>query len=245
MQADDGNHIVRLVTLPVGSVQTLAGRVGVTGFADGSGTNAAFTNPRGIAVDAAWTFALVADQENHIIRRLSLPSGAVTTLVGLARNQGSTTGIGSIARFQRPCAVAMDAAGTFAIVGEFENNLIRRIDISSSTVTTIAGVPLAQGSSDGQGTAVRFFGIIGVAVDGAGTFALVVRAGPTSSQPRTLPLQLESFPSLVCLQADQLNRRVRHIALSTGTVTTLAGSSAGTTDGVVRATLLSRSYKRE
>ena len=57
-----------------------------------------------------------ADTVNHLIRRISLPSGVVSTLAGQALSIGSTNGVATNARFSRPYGIALDAAGTFAVV---------------------------------------------------------------------------------------------------------------------------------
>ena len=58
---------------------------------------------------------------NHLLRRIDIASGTVTTLAGLAGSSGSTDGVGTNARFNGPYHIAMDA-GTFAIaVGLFES----------------------------------------------------------------------------------------------------------------------------
>jgi hypothetical protein len=59
---------------------------------------------------------LQTDQYNHLIRRIDLSSGAVTTLAGVAGTIGSTNGVGLAAYFNNPCGVAINAAGTAAIV---------------------------------------------------------------------------------------------------------------------------------
>lgn len=56
------------------------------------------------------------DESNNVIRRISLPTGAVTTLVGFAGTPGSADGVGSAARFFQPTGVAVDPTGTFALV---------------------------------------------------------------------------------------------------------------------------------
>src|SRR3989304_2870830 len=50
--ADTYNHTVRKIT-PAGEVTTLAGTAGVTGSADGTGTDAQFNYLQGVAVDSA------------------------------------------------------------------------------------------------------------------------------------------------------------------------------------------------
>ena len=52
----------------------------------------------------------VADAFNHAIRKVT-PTGAVTTLAGLAGSFGSADGIGNAARFTVPKGVAVDSAG--------------------------------------------------------------------------------------------------------------------------------------
>ena len=59
MQADLNNHLIRLLVLSSGVVSTLAGRAGSIGSTNGIGTNAMFNYPRGIALDAAGTVAVV------------------------------------------------------------------------------------------------------------------------------------------------------------------------------------------
>ena len=56
------------------------------------------------------------DHNNHLIRFLLLSSGVVSTLAGQAGSTGSTNGIGTNVRFRNPWGIALDAAGTFAVV---------------------------------------------------------------------------------------------------------------------------------
>ena len=78
--ADSGNHRIRKASILDGVVTTLAG--GSPGYADGNSTAAKFGSPRGLAIDPAkGSYVLVADQ-NHRIRKASIPDGVVTTLAG-------------------------------------------------------------------------------------------------------------------------------------------------------------------
>jgi DNA-binding beta-propeller fold protein YncE len=77
--ADTDNHTIRKIT-PAGAVTTLAGLVGAVGNTDGPGDNARFSEPRGIAVDAAGN-VFVADTGNAAIRQIS-PARVVTTVAG-------------------------------------------------------------------------------------------------------------------------------------------------------------------
>ena len=106
--ADASNQTIRKIT-PAGAVSTLAGTAGSAGSADGTGAAARFSNPSGVAVDAAGA-VYVADTNNHTIRKISL-AGAVSTLAGTAGIFGSANGTGAAARFNNPSGVAVDAAG--------------------------------------------------------------------------------------------------------------------------------------
>ncbi len=74
--ADTYNDRIRLIT-PNGQVKTLAGG-GAPGFADGTGADAAFDTPCGLALDATGAL-LIADTGNDAIRKLD-KNGQVTTL---------------------------------------------------------------------------------------------------------------------------------------------------------------------
>ena len=109
---------------PTGVVRTIAGSVyNAGGSTDGSGANASFSTPAGLAVDAAGN-VYVADSGNNKIRKIS-PGGAVITLAGNGL-QGSTDGAGNAALFYNPESVAVDASGSI-YVADCDNNKIRKI----------------------------------------------------------------------------------------------------------------------
>jgi sugar lactone lactonase YvrE len=161
--AEDAGHTIRKIT-PAGTVSTLAGGAGRTGRADGIGSAARFNNPRGVAVDTAGN-VYVADTFNHTIRKIT-SKGRVTTLAGTAGQIGSADGKGSAARFSNPYGVAVDQAGN-VYVADFGNDTIRKVT-AAGEVTTLAGSPGQFGSTDGTGSAARFFQPSSVAVDHAG-----------------------------------------------------------------------------
>jgi sugar lactone lactonase YvrE len=160
--ADSANSTIRKI---VGnSVSTFAGVAGVFNSFDGTGSNAQFYHPEGIATDPAGN-VYVADTWNHTIRKIS-PAGAVTTLAGLVGNFGAADGTNSKARFNRPTGLAVDG-GTNLFVADSLNHTIRKIS-STGTATTIAGLAGVWGSSDGTNNAARFYlpEGIGIAANG-------------------------------------------------------------------------------
>ncbi|MBK9245229.1 MAG: Ig-like domain-containing protein [Burkholderiales bacterium] len=157
------SHTVRRIT-PQGEVSTLAGAAGQSGSTDGTGTQARFNLPYGIAADGLGNL-VVADVFNHTIRKIS-PAGIVSTLAGAAPLSGSQDGAGAQARFQDPEGVATDSMGNVYVADSY-NATIRKIT-PAGLVTTLAGQAGAIGSADGIGAAARFDRPIGIATDSVG-----------------------------------------------------------------------------
>jgi len=132
--ADEGNHTIRKVTAS-GVVTTLAGTAGTSGSADGTGTDARFYVPTGVAVDSAGN-VYVADGNNKTIRKITA-AGVVTTLAGTAGMRGSADGIGAAARFDHPTGVVVDSAGN-VYVADPGNSTIRKVTPTGAT-TMVAG----------------------------------------------------------------------------------------------------------
>ncbi len=86
-----------------------AGNMEEAGSLDGSGSEAKFFYPGGIATDGAGN-VYVADTNNGTVRKIT-PTGVVSTLAGTARVFGYTDGIGAAARFNSPRGIATDSAG--------------------------------------------------------------------------------------------------------------------------------------
>jgi hypothetical protein len=87
--ADTENHTIRQVT-PAGLVKTLAGKAGVYGSANGTGSTAMFSYPWGAAADSAGNVS-VADNMNSTIRQVTAV-GVVTTLAGSPGASGTNDG---------------------------------------------------------------------------------------------------------------------------------------------------------
>lgn len=144
---------------------------------------------------------LQTDSLNDLIRRLDVPSGTVTTIAGTQNSDNFADGVGSAAEFNTPWGISV-TNGEDAIVvrsgppapggrgrppdsltrppprlqADRVNNCIRRIDLVTYAVTTIAGNPLTEGSTDGTGSEALFYAPLGVAVNPTNMFAIVVRS---------------------------------------------------------------------
>ncbi len=234
------------ISLPGGSdlaVSTLAGSPGLSGSTDGTGSAARFNNPwGGVSADDAGN-VYVADQANHIIRKIT-PGGVVTTIAGSAGLTGSANGTGSAARFHYPNSVVVDPAGTELFVVDLVNNTIRRVDLADNSVTTFAGTAGLAGASNGTGAAARFNYPIGIARDSDGNLYVTESNNNTLRKitPGAVVTTLASFfnnpyhpavDSAGNVYVPQPNRHTIIKVTPAGVKSVFAGtdSSSGTADG--------------
>lgn len=155
---DYGNHTIRKIT-STGVVTTLAGLAGDRGSTDGTGSDARFLSPTGVALDREGNVYVVDgnDTPELTIRKIT-PDGVVSTLAALGRRDGS--------HFYRPSGVTVDSAGN-VYVADGRGPKIQKIT-PDGEVSTLAGLAGSSGSDDGTGADARFAFPSGVAVDSAG-----------------------------------------------------------------------------
>lgn len=172
--ADSGNYTVRKIT-PGGTVTTLAGRAGVSGRVDGTGGDARFSRPNGLAIDAAGNLYVGDGGIYRSVRKIT-PTGVVTTLAG-SGNSGDADGVGAAASFNDPSSLAVDVSGN-VYVSDHGNNTIRKI-APNGTTTTFAGKSGVFGESDGTGSEARFHAPGALGIDAAGNLFLSDDSGET------------------------------------------------------------------
>jgi sugar lactone lactonase YvrE len=243
------NGTIRKVVIATGAATVLAGTDGQSGYADGTGADARFTAPWGLAIDGAGNL-FVGDASNNAIRKIVLATGAVTTVAGLGgwRMYGYADGTGVAARFAGPVGIALDGTGNL-YVADGGNNAVRKVDVATRVVTTVAGGPAPIGSTDGTGANARFTRPTGIASDGAGniyvtdwnatvrkvviaTKAVTTFAGAATQQANVDGTLLDArFFSPNALHGDGLGSlyvadatTIRKVALATGAVVSLAGT---------------------
>ena len=240
------------MVISTGVVTTIAGTAGVSGSADGTGAAAQFHYPHSVTTTDGITL-LVSDAYNLAVRKVVLPTGVVTTIAG----GNSVDGTGSSARLNGPAGVTTDGANLY--VAENEGSVIRKVVISTGVVTTIAGTVSAFGSTDGTGAAARFLWPNGITTDGANLYVtdaenytirkivistgavttIAGTAGVTGSDDGVGSAALFNWPAGITTEGDNLfvvdedSHTIRKIFISTGAVTTIAGTAgvSGSADG--------------
>ena len=249
------NHTIRRIDPSNWSVTTFAGTAGQEGTADGTGAAARFNCP--LAMTSTAGALWVADTFNHTLRRIDLATAAVTTTCG-SGTEGWRDGACASAEFASPRGLTTD--GTALFVSDSENHVIRRVDLGSAEVSTIAGAVGATGWVDGDCRTARFLQPRGLATDGISLFvadlgnAAVRRIDIATGNVETLagrpspPFAHEDGPGADArffglwhiltdgtnlFVSDVNNRVVRQITLSSGLVTTIAGNVgvSGSDDG--------------
>ena len=197
--ADAGNNRIRKIVIATGVVTTFAGTGASSPITNATALTSTFNGPAGISLDPAGDM-FVADQGNNLIREISA-SGTVTTLAG-SGSDGSENGIGVLASFNSPNDLVADGSGN-VYVADYLNSLVRKIVVSTQTVTTLAGSGVASWL-DGTGNVAEFNRLASLTIDAAGNLII----------------------------ADLSNYRIR-LVTTAGVVYTIAGTGAGAeTDGI-------------
>ena len=160
--ADTANGTIRKIR-PDGFAGSFAGLAGNFGSSNGTGTNARFFAPQGIAIDTAGNL-YVADTANATVRSISA-AGAVNALAGSVTNFNSFDGTGASAQFYQPEGLAVDP-GHNVYVTDAWNHTIRKIS-PAGVVTTLAGLARYYGAADGTNSQARFNRPAGLALDAA------------------------------------------------------------------------------
>ncbi len=147
-----GTHQLWLLDTNAGTVAPFAG-TGAENIVDGQRMEALLAQPYGLALDGNNLF--FADSETSAIRVAKIGEGGrVVTLTGTGLfDFGDDDGIGKKAMLQHPQDVA-SAPGAIYIADTY-NHKIKRMDLSTLRVTTVAGNG-KQGLVDGDALSTRF-----------------------------------------------------------------------------------------
>lgn len=247
------NHRVLRVDLATGRIVTVAGngRKGYSGDG-GPATEASLNEPYEVRFDRDRNMYFV-EMQNHIIRRVDAKTGIISTLAGTGRaGFGGDGGPAIHAQFKQPHSIALDDRGHL-YVADIGNHRIRRIELQTGVIETIAGTGEKKLPVDGQ--RARGHPILGpraLFIDGptmwialreghsiwrmnldegrlqhvAGTGRLGYSGdgGPAKSATFNGPKGVAIGPQGHVYVVDTENQAIRKIDVVQGTVTTVAGN---------------------
>ena len=192
---DTENHRLRKVD-SAGNITTVAG-TGAAGYSgdNGPATAARLDNPHGVAADAAGN-VYIADSPNQRIRKIS-PAGIITTVAGTGSSGYNGDGIqATAARLNYPKGVEVGPDGALYI-GDANNHRVRRVDLSTGVITTVAGSGTRGATGDG---------------------------GPATAARLNTPRNVAFAADGDLFIADDQNFKVRRVDAATGTIFTVAGT---------------------
>lgn len=195
--ADSLNRRIRQVDLDQGNITTVAGKGDYEFPGDGSlATTILLRDPESVTIDEAGD-VYISDTFHQRVYRLALATGLITAVAG--NGQSGYHGDGVLATdtsLSQPVGLSIDRQGT-VFIADRDNNRIRRVEAGSGIITTVAGNGVNGFSGDGsQAVAASIGRPEGVAVDDQGNLYI----------------------------GDTFNHRIRFVQISTGIITTVAGT---------------------
>ncbi len=242
-------------------INTVAGN-GWGGYAGdgGQATAAELSNPNGVAFDVAGNY-YIADETANVIRRVDGVSGIITSYAGngVAGYYGDG-GLATVAEIYEPIGVVVDPVGNLYI-SELGSATVRKVDISTGIISTVAGRFYVGYSGDGgPATAAElhdpryidldkagnlYIGDAGnnrirkvdmssgiiTTVVGTGTSAFYGDGGPASAAELSYPYGVALDDSDNIYIADQSNNRIREVRTATGIINTIGGNGVNSWAG--------------
>ena len=201
---DSNNFAIRRVDAVSGDITTVAGTPDVSGYSGDGGpaTSAKLSfsdGTGGLAFDTAGDL-YIADTGNNAIREISATTGAISTVVGtgVAGYNGDRI-LATAAELSGPASVSIGPDGSLYIA-DLSNQRVRKVTAATGMITTIAGTGVQGYTGDsGLATAAEVNAPTAAILDPAGNIYI----------------------------ADAGNNRIRKIAVTTGDIQTISGSTEG------------------
>jgi hypothetical protein len=162
-----------------GMLRVIAG-IGKTGYAGDGGpaTEAAFAGIHNLAILPNGDL-LLADSFNHTLRKIDAKTGIVTTVAGHGKSgDAGDGGPAKDAQFATLIQIALDPSAKHLFIADIGNKRVRRIDLASGIIETVAGNGKGGVPPDGaDAKAAPLADPRAVVADGAGGFYILERNG--------------------------------------------------------------------
>jgi sugar lactone lactonase YvrE len=207
--ADTGNNAIREINVTTNKISTIAGTLsGAPGFGgDGNAaTSASLASPQGFTFDVNGNL-YIADTGNSRIRKVDSSTGIITTIAGTGTPGFLDNTTALLGQLNQPTGITVGVAadGSFSIyIADFVNNRIRKIDMTTGVLSTVAGNGTPGYTGDTQSAlGATLNSPTSVATDAAGNLYI----------------------------ADFENSVIRKVNSSTGNITTLAGTGTAPFSG--------------
>jgi len=219
--ADTNNQRIRRVDASTGIIITLAGSDFASFCGDGGPAfEACLHSPTDVAVDITGN-VFIADRGNNRIRRVDAKTGIINTVAGNG-TEGfcGDGGPATSACINRPRGITLDGNGNL-FIADAGNERVRRVDVATGIVTTVAGGALGffpnSGNlfiSDGNNRVRRVdaaTGIITTVAGGRGDFDFCGDGGPATEACLAAPVGVAIDLNGNMYIGDSANHRVRRV----------------------------------
>lgn len=256
--ADTGNNRIRVIDSSTKTIITISGkdRYGFTGDGD-LATKAMLGGPVGVVTSKTGEIVFI-DFINQRIRQIN-KDGIINTIAGNGKAGFSgDSGLATEASINFPLGLAIDNQGNI-LIADTRNNRVRKIDVATKIITTVAGNGTPNFSGDG-GLAINA-GVafpVSVAVDSRNNVIVLTLDGYVRKIDNTGKITklagtgrddfggdngmatnaTLNFPNAIALDkednifiADTDNHRVRKIDAQTNIITTVAGNGRTFSNG--------------
>ncbi|MBZ2179454.1 MAG: hypothetical protein K7J47_17300 [Acidobacteria bacterium] len=171
-------------------IETIAGN-GQPGYAANQ-----INNPYGLTTGPDGAL-YICEIDNHVIRRLDLKTGQLSTVAGNGRRGYSGDGgPATAASLNEPYEIRFDKQGHMFFV-EMKNHIVRRVDAKTGIISTVAGTGKPGFGGDG---------------------------GPATAALLQQPHSIQFDPAGDLLICDIQNQRIRIVETKTGVIRTWAGT---------------------
>lgn len=139
----------------------------------------------------------IADYSNHVIRRIDNVTGIITTIAGIPHSRGFTGDGGPAIAAELALPADVFVRGTNLYIADKGNNAVRKVDLLTGIITTIAGDGTPGYSGDG---------------------------GPADAAQLNLPESVYVDVAGNIIIADTHNFAIRKVDAATGLIETIAGN---------------------
>ena len=225
-----GYNVVRKITVSTGIISTIAGTGSTSGGYNGDNmqaTAATLNYPGDVGLDSAGN-VYICDAYNNRVRKVDAATGMITTVVGTGA--ASSTGDGSAATsatVNGPGYIRFAATGIDYYISDCGGARVRKVVTVSTGIPSIAPsmTPTVYPS-----TSPLSIGVIST-IAGTGASSFGGDGGQATSATITTPAGIVIDSSNNVYVSDYGNHRVRKITVSTGIITTYAGTGTASYSG--------------
>ena len=136
-------------------------------------TQSAVSYSYGVAISPQGGYLLYSMRDQYSIYKYTFSTGVTEPVAGVDGTYGYINGGLGVSILSTVSGIPIAPDGSYALIMDRGNNMVRKLDLTTYTVSTLAG-SMGGGYLDGSGTSIGFYTPHAAAISWNGTFALVV-----------------------------------------------------------------------